>query len=100
MCFRLYLLPQVLGLAFVLPIAISAADRSRRPNSITHITKNQDTTDVTSLRGAIIEANRRGGHHTIILTCTNYELTLQGSSEDAALTGDLDITRGSLTIIG
>ena len=50
--------------------------------------------------GAIIEANRRGGCNTIVLSSTNYPLTIQGADEDNCLTGDLDILRGSLTIIG
>ena len=35
-----------------------------------------------------------------MLTNSLYHLTLPGADEDAALTGDLDITNGSLTIIG
>ena len=63
------------------------------------ITSTQDATNATSLRGAIIEANRRGGDNMIILSSTNYLLTIQGADEDAALTGDLDITRGNLKIM-
>ncbi len=74
------------------------------------ITDTNDTTAVTSLRGAIIAANQHGGDNTIILgeeprkhqpprTWTFY-LTIQGANEYAALTGDLDVTNGNLTIVG
>lgn len=68
-----------------------------------------DTTRITSLRGAIIEANRIGGNNTIMLEPQSgrrnnqppvFHLTLAGADEDAARTGDLDITNGSLTIVG
>jgi len=68
------------------------------------ITDTSDTTKVTSLRGAIIDANRHGGNNTIMLgqqrRRLTYRLTLSGADEDAARTGDLDITRGNLTITG
>ncbi len=60
----------------------------------------QDSTNVTSLRGAIIAANASGGGNVIVLTNSVYPLTIQGADEDAGYTGDLDITNGSLTIIG
>ncbi len=77
------------------------------------ITDTNDTTGVTSLRGAIMDANRRGGNNLIYLgrEMRNgpgdqpqfqgiYPLTIAGADEDAAQTGDLDITNGNLTIIG
>jgi hypothetical protein len=68
------------------------------------ITSTNDTTKMTSLRSAIIDANRHGGNNTIILgqqrQQMTYRLTLSGADEDAARTGDLDVTRGNLTIIG
>jgi hypothetical protein len=75
------------------------------------VSETNDTTAVTSLRGAVIEANRRGGNNTIILgrQATRHQnpqkpwifrLTIPGANEDAARTGDLDITRGHLTIAG
>jgi hypothetical protein len=60
----------------------------------------QDTTDEKSLRGAIIAANRRGGNNTIILAKGTYRLTIPGPDEEAARSGDLDITRGRLAIVG
>ncbi|QGQ28433.1 hypothetical protein F1729_07100 [Gimesia maris] len=55
-----------------------------------------------TLRAAIMEANALAGDSVIILGAGNYDLTLLGSLENSAATGDLDITdtTGSLTIIG
>ena len=77
------------------------------------ITTTNDNWGVTSLRWVIMDANRHGGNNTIILgvepaqgqrnvtqrprTCV-YHLTITGADEDAARTGDLDITRGNLII--
>lgn len=56
-----------------------------------------------SLRAAIQEANAFtaavGGHTTITLATASHTLSLVGSDEDAAGTGDLDII-GNVTIVG
>lgn len=52
-----------------------------------------------TLRAAIQETNALAGLDTIILPAGLYPLTLAGSSEDAAATGDLDIT-GPLLLEG
>jgi hypothetical protein len=72
------------------------------------VTDTNDTISAHSLRGAILEANRRGGQNTIILGGAHslrqrsvlwiYHLTIPGADEGAGLTGDLNITRGDLTI--
>lgn len=54
---------------------------------------------VCTLRAAIMEANARTGAQTISLGSATYTLTIGGAGEDAAATGDLDITEG-LAIIG
>jgi hypothetical protein len=73
------------------------------------VTDASDSTDITSLRGAIIAANQLGGHNTIRFGApfgegktklTVYHLTISGALEDHAQTGDLDIERGTLTIDG
>src|SRR5438105_4347922 len=45
-----------------------------------------------SLREAIIRSNATPGQETIALPAGTYRLTLAGAYEDAAATGDLDIT--------
>jgi len=52
-----------------------------------------------SLRSAIQETNFLAGDDTIILPAGTYNLTRAGIGEDAASTGDLDIT-DDLTIVG
>lgn len=52
-----------------------------------------------SLRQAIIDANASPGADTVNVPAGNYVLTIAGSGEDAAATGDLDIT-DDLTIVG
>ncbi len=44
-----------------------------------------------TLRAAIMEANALGGAHTIAVASGTYNLTRNGSGEEAASTGDLDI---------
>ncbi len=70
------------------------------------VTKTEDTNDGTcsledcSLREAIIAANSSGaGSNTIYVPAGMYWITLPGSFEDEAASGDLDITN-SMTIIG
>jgi len=68
------------------------------------VSKTADTNDGTcdgdcSLREAIVAANAAGGADTITLPAGTYTLTIAGAGENAAATGDLDIT-GDLTING
>lgn len=50
-----------------------------------------DATGRTSLRAAIMEANASAGSDTITLGGGIFNLSIEGTDEDAALTGDLDI---------
>ena len=59
----------------------------------------EDADGNITLRSAIIESNALAGLDTIQLEAGTYTLSLAGAGEDAAATGDLDIT-GSLDIIG
>ena len=59
-----------------------------------------DAGNQCSLRAAIMEANALSGDDTITLADNTYKLTIAGRGEDAAATGDLDITAGGLTIVG
>jgi hypothetical protein len=52
-----------------------------------------------SLRGAIVAANAAAGADAITVPADTYALTRAGASEEAASTGDLDVT-GELTISG
>jgi CSLREA domain-containing protein len=68
------------------------------------VTKTDDTADGAcdsdcSLREAIIAANAAPGDDVVTLPSGTYNLTLAGANEDAAATGDLDITDG-LTLDG
>jgi CSLREA domain-containing protein len=68
------------------------------------VTKTTDTADGTcdadcSLREAIIAANGQSGTDTIILSAGTYDLSILGAGENAAATGDLDVTE-SITIDG
>jgi CSLREA domain-containing protein len=56
-------------------------------------------TDVCTLRAAVQEANALDGPDSIMLQSGTYLLTLTGTGEDAAATGDLDVT-DDLTITG
>jgi CSLREA domain-containing protein len=61
------------------------------------VTKTADTSDGVcdgdcSLREAIIVANATPGMNTIIVPAGTYTLSIAGTGEDAAITGDLDIT--------
>ncbi len=58
-----------------------------------------DGAGTCSLRAAIMEANALPGAHAISLPAGTYILTIPGTGEDAAASGDLDIT-GDLTIDG
>lgn len=78
---------------------------SRATASSFLVTSTNDSIHAGSLRAAIIAANRAGGNSLIRLAgsprvASIYQLTIPGADEDGARTGDLDITRGNITIIG
>ncbi|HEX8854645.1 MAG TPA: CSLREA domain-containing protein [Thermoleophilaceae bacterium] len=70
------------------------------------VTKEADTADGTcdsdcSLREAVIAANSTEADDTIVLDPGHYNLTIEGSEEDQAADGDLDLLdNGSITITG
>ena len=59
----------------------------------------EDVSGNTTLRAAIMEANALSGWDTITLPADMFRLSLTGTGEDAAATGDLDVTE-HLTIVG
>jgi len=69
------------------------------------VNKTADTNDGTctaddcSLREAVRNANACAGWQTITIPAAAYPLTIAGAGEDAAATGDLDIT-DDVTIVG
>lgn len=69
------------------------------------VTKFVDTADGVcsssdcSLREAIIAANANPGQDVITIPGGSFELTLTGAGEDAAATGDLDITQSATFIM-
>ena len=85
----------LLGLAAAPPPAAAA---------VFFVTKTADTLDGAcdadcSLREAIVAANALPGADVIVLGAGTYTLTRAGAGEDAAATGDLDVT-GDLSILG
>jgi len=83
---------------------VAASPSGQDPEFVFVVTTTEDHNDGfcnadCSLRDAIIAANQSDYHATILLPSGTYTLTLEGSGEDAGLTGDLDIT-SALTIVG
>ena len=68
-------------------------------SSITDLLANRGADGFISLREAIIAANNTAGADVISLGDGIYDLTITGDAEEAAETGDLDIT-SDITIIG
>ena len=64
------------------------------------VTNPTDSTNVTSLRGAIIAANALGGVNTIVLSNAVYDLTISNAYQAPGLAGALAITNGDLVIVG
>lgn len=61
-----------------------------------------DSMSMVSLRAAIMEAGALAGDDTIVLPAGDYSLSIGGTGEEFAASGDLDIfdTSGTLTILG
>ena len=89
--------------ALVAGFSLSSIAASARAATFV-VTKTADTNDGTcdsdcSLREAIVAANANAGVDVITLPAGTYTLTIAGANEDAAATGDLDLTE-SVTING
>lgn len=99
----------LIGVRMALTATAQAADRPQGTAITVTATDDDDTPNGNcSLREAVIAANTDTavdhcpaglGPDTIILPAGTYSLTIQGANEDAALTGDLDIT-ASATVSG
>ena len=91
----------VAGLVLTARLAHAATfevDRSDDPDPVTTDACSEDAADC-SLRGAIVAANAAAGADAITVPAGTYTLTRAGAGEDAASTGDLDIT-SQVTITG
>jgi CSLREA domain-containing protein len=85
-----------------LAVLLPAASASATTFIVTKPTDTNDgacTASNCSLRDAIIASNAASGPNTISLHAGHYRLTLPGTNEHAAATGDLNITK-SVTING
>jgi hypothetical protein len=93
------------GLVAAAPLARPAlaatftVDRIDDPDPTTANACTDAAANDCSLRGAIVAANAAAGADTITVPADTYTLTRAGADEDAASTGDLDIT-DDLTISG
>lgn len=98
------LLAASLGACTLLDAILASAGRSCEADPLL-VTKTEDSNDGSctandcSLREAVITANACSGQQSIELPAGGYHLTRVGAGEDAADTGDLDIT-DDLTIQG
>jgi hypothetical protein len=101
------------GLACLLGIILCVLNAALpAPAETFTVINTNDNHKASSLRNAIMVANWFGGKNTIRLgripkkhqnnlpQTWVFHLTIPGADEDAAKTGDLDIIRGDLTIIG
>ncbi|MBN2084131.1 MAG: CSLREA domain-containing protein [Anaerolineales bacterium] len=90
---------------FLLALTVSCGGTPVPCDADIHVTKTADTNDGActgadcSLREAVIRANICAGTQTILIPAGTYTLTRTGAMEDAAATGDLDIT-DNVTIWG
>ena len=90
----------VVGAVFITGCTLPAFVTSPCALSTLTVTKTEDTNDGAcsdtdcSLREAIIASNSCTGTQTIQIPAGTYHLTRTGADEDAADTGDLDITSG------
>jgi len=89
------LLVIIISLVLLSSLAVSCAVIQATSFTVT----NTDDGGSGSLRQAILDANASPGPDTINLPAGTYTLSIAGTGEDAAATGDLDIT-DNLTITG
>ncbi len=80
-------------------VSVNSTSDSTDANPGDEVCETSPGNGICTLRAAIQEANASEGEQTITLAPGTYSLSLSGSDEDNAATGDLDIT-GDLIIVG
>ncbi|MGB2874394.1 MAG: CSLREA domain-containing protein [Gaiellaceae bacterium] len=91
------------GVVLVVVVALTGASNAPAATTFT-VTRTDDPTpngcdSDCSLREAVLASNAGAGGDTIVLPAGHYRLGIAGAGEDAAATGDLDLTK-SVTITG
>ncbi|MBA7659247.1 hypothetical protein ES703_67221 [subsurface metagenome] len=105
---KVILVATAVAMAITMCFAITTPDSTVKAQGSTFtVNSTDDATDVNpgdgvaetapgngicTLRAAIQEANALAGPDTINLPANTYTLSIAGANEDAAATGDLDIT--------
>lgn len=100
--FRIFIFVAVLVLFFIFPSwsqSFTVTTLNDTPDAVTGNGICDDGTGFCSLRAAVMESNALGSATTIDVPAGIYQLTIAGINENAALTGDLDITT-NVTITG
>ena len=69
------------------------------PDAVPGDDQSDDGFGHSTLRAAVMEANAKAGENTVVLPAGTYTLDVAGTGEDAAATGDLDVT-DHLSILG
>jgi hypothetical protein len=103
---------RLLALATVVDLAALAGHDAARTQELFTVNAAYDAVDASpgdgvcadaggacTLRAAVMETNALPGRDEISLPAGNYVLAIPGTNEDAAATGDLDVT-DQLTIVG
>ena len=84
--------PVVATAPLTLTLVVNVTDDFTDANPGDGVCESQTGMEDCSLRAAIQESNAWPGQDTIVLPAGYYSLSLVGTDEDAAATGDLDIT--------
>jgi hypothetical protein len=75
-------------------------DAAKGPTASANVCETAAGNGQCTLRAAVQSHNAVGGTNQIILSAGTYLLTVQGSGNSSATSGDLDITGGTLTVQG
>jgi CSLREA domain-containing protein len=90
----------MIGRNVLIPVVLAVAGLGSAQAADFWVNVTSDTNDGVcsaahcSLREAVIEANRHAGYDNIWLPAGHFTLSIQGTFEDVAATGDLDLLEG------